>query len=40
MQVHASDSGGVAVEGVDAAAGVGVPDFEGSIGAAAHDDVA
>jgi hypothetical protein len=40
VKVHASDGGGVAVEGVDAVAGVRVPDLEGAIGAAAHDDVA
>jgi hypothetical protein len=40
VKVHASDGGGVSVEGVDAVAGVGIPDLEGAIGAATHDDVA
>ncbi len=40
VKVHASDGGGVSVEGVDAVAGVGIPDLEGAIGATAHDDVA
>ena len=38
--MHASDGGGVSVEGVDAVAGVRVPDLEGAIGAPTHDDVA
>ena len=40
VEVHASDGGGVSVEGVDAGAGVGVPDLEGAVRAAAHDRVA
>ena len=40
MEVHASDSGGVAVEGVYAGAGVCVPDLQRSICAATHNYVA
>ena len=39
MEMHASDSWRVAVEGVDAAAGVRVPDLESSIRATADNDV-
>ena len=40
VQVHASDSWGVAVEGVDAGPGVSVPDLQGPVSAATDDDVA